>query len=37
VRCVRATREAEFASWQRQHINSDAKKRVNEPHARYAR
>ena len=29
--------EAEFASWLRQHISLDAKKRVNEPRARYAR
>ena len=29
--------EAEFAAWLRQHISLDAKKRVNEPRARYAR
>lgn len=29
--------EAEFAAWLRQHIRTDAKKRVNEPRARYAR
>lgn len=29
--------EAEFATWLRQHIKLDAKKRVNEPRARYAR
>lgn len=29
--------EAEFAAWLRQHIQTDAKKRVNEPRARYAR
>jgi death-on-curing protein len=29
--------EAEFASWLRQHISLGAKKRVNEPRARYAR
>jgi death-on-curing protein len=29
--------EAEFASWLRQHISIDGKKRVNEPRARYAR
>ncbi|HEY8681942.1 MAG TPA: type II toxin-antitoxin system death-on-curing family toxin [Rhodanobacter sp.] len=29
--------EAEFAAWLRQHISLDARKRVNEPRARYAR
>ena len=29
--------EVEFASWLRQHLNSDTKKRVNEPRTRYAR
>ena len=29
--------EAKFAAWLRQHISLDAKKRVNEPRARYAR
>ncbi|KAA0072110.1 type II toxin-antitoxin system death-on-curing family toxin [Rhodanobacter sp. T12-5] len=29
--------EAEFATWLRQHISIDGKKRVNEPLARYAR
>lgn len=29
--------EAEFATWLHQHIKLDAKKRVNEPRARYAR
>lgn len=29
--------EAEFATWLRLHINSDAKKRVNEPRTRYPR
>lgn len=29
--------ETEFADWLRQHISLDAKKRVNEPRARYAR
>ena len=29
--------QAEFASWLRQHISCDAKKRVNEPRTRYAR
>ena len=29
--------EAEFADWLRQHISLDARKRVNEPQARYAR
>lgn len=29
--------EAEFAAWLRQHISLNAKKRVNEPRARYAR
>jgi len=29
--------EAEFAAWLRRHISLDAKKRVNEPRARYAR
>lgn len=29
--------EAEFATWLRQHISLDARKRVNEPRARYAR
>ena len=29
--------EAEFAAWLRQHIKLDARKRVNEPRARYAR
>lgn len=29
--------EADFAAWLRQHISLDAKKRVNEPRARYAR
>lgn len=29
--------EAEFATWLRQHISLEAKKRVNEPRARYAR
>lgn len=29
--------EADFAAWLRQHIKLDAKKRVNEPGARYAR
>lgn len=29
--------EAEFADWLRQHISLDARKRVNEPRARYTR
>ena len=29
--------EAEFATWLREHVKLDAKKRVNEPRARYAR
>lgn len=29
--------EAEFATWLRQHISLEAKKRVNEPRARYTR
>ena len=33
----RALPEAEFAAWLRQHIKLDARKRVNEPRARYAR
>ena len=29
--------EAEFGTWLREHVKLDAKKRVNEPRARYAR